>query len=96
MVDVVRIRELPEEAELVSSIKSFGIVGRVVDVHFSPGRQPPTPEQIQDVSDALEDWRANLPETMNRGVEDGTASVWVHLLHLAYKYAISASSRRSY
>ncbi|RSM12422.1 hypothetical protein CEP52_002476 [Fusarium oligoseptatum] len=62
------------------------ILGRVVDVHFSPGRQPSTPEQIQDVGDALEDWRANLPEAMNRGVEDGTASVWAHLLHLAYNH----------
>ncbi|KAJ4202221.1 hypothetical protein NW767_006183 [Fusarium falciforme] len=62
------------------------ILGRVVDVHFSPGRQPSTPEQIQDVGDALEDWRANLPEDMNRGVEDGTASVWAHLLHLAYNH----------
>ncbi|RSL86425.1 hypothetical protein CEP51_002805 [Fusarium floridanum] len=62
------------------------ILGRVVDVHFSPGRQPSTPEQIQDVGDALEDWRANLPEAMNRGVEDGTASVWAHLLYLAYNH----------
>ncbi|KAF5013617.1 hypothetical protein FDECE_378 [Fusarium decemcellulare] len=70
----------------IKMVEIARILGRVIDVHFAPGRQPSSPEQIQDVDEALEEWRASLPEEMNRGVEDGTASVWAHLLHLAYNH----------
>jgi hypothetical protein len=56
-----------------------------VDLHFAPGRQASTPEQLRAVDDALQAWKGNLPEEINRSVEDGTASVWGYMLHLGYK-----------
>lgn len=61
-------------------------VGRVVDVQFAPGRSPPTPEKVQALVESLEAWKKSLSDELRNGVEDGNASVWCHLLHLAYKY----------
>jgi hypothetical protein len=60
-------------------------VGQVIDVQFLPGRPPSTPEQVKKLDRSLEDWKQGLTDELGRGVEDGTASVWSHLLHLAYK-----------
>ncbi|KAF5581812.1 n-terminal binuclear Zn cluster-containing protein [Fusarium pseudocircinatum] len=70
----------------INMVNLAQILGRVVDLHFAPGRQASTPEQLRAVDDALQAWRQGLPEEMNRGVEDGTASVWGYLLHLAYNH----------
>ncbi|KAF9775129.1 hypothetical protein IL306_006792 [Fusarium sp. DS 682] len=69
----------------INMVNLAQILGRVVDLHFAPGQQASTPEQLRAVDDALQAWKEGLPEEMNRGVEDGTASVWGYLLHLAYK-----------
>ncbi|KAL2203574.1 hypothetical protein CC79DRAFT_1294587 [Sarocladium strictum] len=62
------------------------ILGKVVDLHFAPGRKASTPEQLWAVDKSLWEWKDALPEEINRSVEDGTASVWGHLLHLAYNH----------
>ncbi|KAJ4253785.1 hypothetical protein NW762_010179 [Fusarium torreyae] len=88
MVKLARIRKKPKVDmtkgnELPSDTPA---VGRVIDLHFAPGRKPSTPEQLREVDDALQNWKSSLPNEMNRGVEDGTASVWGYLLHLAYNH----------
>ncbi|KAF5230905.1 hypothetical protein FANTH_13636 [Fusarium anthophilum] len=70
----------------INMVNLAQILGRVVDLHFAPGQQASTPEQLRAVDDALQSWKEGLPEEMNRGVEDGTASVWGYLLHLAYNH----------
>ncbi|KAL6918453.1 hypothetical protein FSST1_009948 [Fusarium sambucinum] len=70
----------------VSMVNLARILGQVIDLHFAPGKQACTPEQLREVDDTLQKWKASLPKQMDRGVEDGTASVWGHLLHLAYNH----------
>ncbi|KAF5671386.1 cutinase transcription factor 1 [Fusarium denticulatum] len=72
----------------VNMAKLARILGQVIDLNFAPGRKPSTPEQLRDIDDALQQWKVRLPDEINQGVEDGTASVWGHLLHLAYKYVM--------
>lgn len=63
------------------------ILGRIIDIHFVPGRMPSTREDVQQLKDSLEQWRATLPEHMQTALEPEQSSVWTHLIHLAYKFA---------
>ncbi|KAH6871027.1 fungal-specific transcription factor domain-containing protein [Thelonectria olida] len=62
------------------------ILGRVVDIHFAPGRQPSSPIQVQDIDHALENWRVNLLKETKTYTKNGSLSVWEHLLLLAYHH----------
>ncbi|RGP68538.1 n-terminal binuclear zn cluster-containing dna binding domain-containing [Fusarium sporotrichioides] len=80
----------------INMVNLAQILGRIVDLHFAPGRQASTPEQLRAVDDALQAWKEGLPEEMNRGVEDGTASVWGYLLHLAYNHLRILTHRHNF
>ncbi|PTD02515.1 Cutinase transcription factor 1 alpha [Fusarium culmorum] len=80
----------------INMVKLAQILGRVVDLHFAPGRQVSTPEQLRAVDHALQAWKEGLPEEMNRGVEDGTASVWGYLLHQAYNHLRILTHRHNF
>ncbi|KAL2061083.1 hypothetical protein VTL71DRAFT_9135 [Oculimacula yallundae] len=87
----------PEHAKYaINMVNLAQILGRVVDLHFAPGRQASTPEQLRAVDDALQVWKDGLPEEINRSVEDGTASVWGYLLHLAYNHLRILTHRHNF
>lgn len=52
-------------------------------MQFLPGRPPSTPEQVKELDSSLEAWKDSLRGELGNVEED--ASVWSHLLHLAYK-----------
>lgn len=61
------------------------LLGRIIDTHFVPGRMPSTREDAQQLKDALEQWKASLPDGMRNVPDPEGSSVWVYLIHLAYK-----------
>ncbi|CVL13690.1 uncharacterized protein FPRN_12065 [Fusarium proliferatum] len=80
----------------INMVNLAQILGRVVDLHFAPGRQASTPEQLRAVDDTLQAWKEGLPEDLDRGVEDGTASVWGYLLHQAYNHLRILTHRHNF
>lgn len=66
-------------------------VGRIIDTHFVLGRSRPNVDDARDLDEALETWKNSLPEDARTGTEEGTASVWTCLLHLAYKHVLCRS-----
>ena len=59
-------------------------MGRVIDVQFVPGQRPITSDHIDILDMSLEEWKSGIPSDMQY-CEEGTASIWTCLLHLAYK-----------
>ncbi|CAM1508936.1 Fc.00g026750.m01.CDS01 [Cosmosporella sp. VM-42] len=70
----------------IKMVEIARILGRVIDVHFAPGRPQSTPEQVRNLDNALDAWKKSLPDEVSDGVDDGNVSVWSHLLHLAYNH----------
>ncbi|KAH6896678.1 N-terminal binuclear Zn cluster-containing/DNA binding domain-containing protein [Thelonectria olida] len=75
----------------IKMVEIARILGRVIDVQFLPGRPPSTAEQVKELDRLLEAWKQGLPD-----VEDGNASVWSHLLHLAYNHVRILIHRHSF
>lgn len=69
------------------------VVGRVVDIHFVPGRTPASIQDVQQLLDSLEHWKVSLPDHMRNGPEVEQSSIWTYLLHLAYKSVTSLSQQ---
>ncbi|KHO01633.1 uncharacterized protein MAM_00634 [Metarhizium album ARSEF 1941] len=62
------------------------LLGRVIDLHFAPGRRASTAGDVSDLDNALEAWKDSLPETMKYAADGARESVWTCLLHLAYNH----------
>lgn len=60
-------------------------VGRIIDLHFSPGQPESTAADVAGLDEALEAWRSSLPDDMKNATDEGSESVWTCLVHLAYK-----------
>ncbi|KAH6984549.1 fungal-specific transcription factor domain-containing protein [Ilyonectria sp. MPI-CAGE-AT-0026] len=87
----------PEHIQyVIKMVEIARILGQVIDVHFSPGRPPSTLEQVRNLDQTLETWKQSLPDELGRGVDDGNASVWSHLLHLAYNHIRILIHRHSF
>ena len=84
MVEIARLRELPAD-EFAHMVTDSSSVGRIIDLHFVPGRRHATDENVQKLDASLEAWKNNLPNDMAYSSDDGTDCVWTALLHLAYK-----------
>ncbi|KAK7422783.1 hypothetical protein QQX98_001343 [Neonectria punicea] len=80
----------------IKMVEIARILGQVIDVHFSPGRPSSTPEQVRELDHILEAWKQSLPDELGRSVEDGNASVWSQLLHLAYNHVRILIHRHSF
>ncbi|KPM42929.1 hypothetical protein AK830_g3594 [Neonectria ditissima] len=80
----------------IKMVEIARILGQVIDVHFSPGRPSSTPAQVRELDHVLESWKQSLPDELGRGAEDGNASVWSHLLQLAYNHVRILIHRHSF
>lgn len=60
-------------------------VGRIIDLHFSPGQPASTAVDVEGLDQSLEAWKNSLPDSMKYAADEGSESVWTCLLHLAYK-----------
>ncbi|KAI5458625.1 fungal-specific transcription factor domain-containing protein [Mariannaea sp. PMI_226] len=80
----------------IKMVEIAKILGRVIDAHFLPGRPASTPEQVDELDQILDTWKKSLPDELERGIEDGNATVWTHLLHLAYNHVRILIHRHSF
>ncbi|RYC58376.1 hypothetical protein CHU98_g7826 [Xylaria longipes] len=72
------------------------LLGKIIDLHFTPGRTTGFTEEVENLSFALNNWRQSLPSNMRWDDDENAPSVWKYLLHLAYKdIVIRAASRIS-
>ncbi|KAI0470308.1 N-terminal binuclear Zn cluster-containing/DNA binding domain-containing protein [Xylaria cf. heliscus] len=60
------------------------LLGKIIDLHFTPGRTTGFNEEVENLSLALNNWKESLPTNMRW--EDDAPSVWKYLLHLAYNH----------
>ncbi|KAF7562535.1 hypothetical protein G7046_g1588 [Stylonectria norvegica] len=81
---------------VLKMVEILKILGRVIDVHFAPGRPPSTREQVQRLDRSLEIWKRSIPDQLADEVDHGGASVWSHLLHLAYNHLRILIHRHSF
>lgn len=76
----------PEQVVYIMKMVEIArLLGKIIDIHFVPGRVPSPQESVDSLKLALEKWRDDLPVEMRNAPEPEQTSVWVHLLHLAYK-----------
>ncbi|KAG6069664.1 hypothetical protein E4U33_004689 [Claviceps sp. LM78 group G4] len=69
----------------IKMVEVARLLGRVIDLHFAPGKNKASANDVRDLDCALEAWKESLPESMKYAIEEGSESVWTCLLHLAYK-----------
>ncbi|KAJ4412903.1 hypothetical protein N0V82_008663 [Gnomoniopsis sp. IMI 355080] len=70
----------------VKMIELSRLLGKIIDVHFIPGRTPTAQKSIINLQDSLEEWKESLPAELRRFPDEGDPSVWTCLLHLAYNH----------
>lgn len=70
----------------VKMIELCRLLGKIIDIHFIPGRTPTAQEEIIHLQVALEEWKDSLPVELRRISDEGNPSVWTCLLHLAYNH----------
>ncbi|KAL0265072.1 hypothetical protein SLS55_001030 [Diplodia seriata] len=70
---------------VIKMVEIARLLGRIIDIHFVPGRAPSPQDSVHNLKGALEQWRHDLPADMKFIPEPDQTSVWGHLLHLAYK-----------
>ncbi|KAF4545053.1 hypothetical protein BFW01_g2570 [Lasiodiplodia theobromae] len=77
----------PEQVVYITKMVEIArLLGKIIDIHFVPGRIPSPQESVDSLKSALERWRDGLPVDMRNAPEPEQTSVWVHLLHLAYNH----------
>lgn len=62
------------------------LLGKIIDVHFIPGRTPTAQQEITHLQTSLEEWKESLPEELRRISAEDDPSVLSCLLHLAYNH----------
>lgn len=60
-------------------------VGRIIDLHFVPGRTGSKAKDVESLDNALEEWKDSLPDSMRFLSDETNTSVFACLIHLAYK-----------
>lgn len=84
MVEIARLCQFSRASQFLHERLTFFTVGRVIDVHFVPGQHPATSDHILILDISLKEWKNSLPSDMQYS-EEGSATIWTCLLHLAYK-----------
>ncbi|RMZ88445.1 hypothetical protein DV736_g4322, partial [Chaetothyriales sp. CBS 134916] len=62
------------------------LLGKIIDLHFVPGRPPSTSEEVQNLDKSLLAWRRSLPEDMRGHSDNGPNSVLAYLMQLAFNH----------
>ncbi|TWU76018.1 hypothetical protein ED733_007175 [Metarhizium rileyi] len=70
----------------IKMVEMARLLGRVIDLHFAPGKRASTAGDVKDLDGALEAWKESLPRSMKCATDEGSESVWTCLLHLAYNF----------
>lgn len=79
----------PTDEHFIYPIKMVDLarlLGRIIDIHFIPGRIPTAQAEIMHLQTSLEEWKESLPFGSRRLSDEDTPSVWTCLLHLAYNH----------
>ncbi|KAG6072411.1 hypothetical protein E4U16_005354 [Claviceps sp. LM84 group G4] len=80
----------------IKMVEVARLLGRVIDLHFAPGKNKASANDVRDLDCALEAWKESLPESMKYAIEEGSESVWTCLLHLAYNHLRILIHRNSF
>ncbi|OWT43551.1 acyl-CoA dehydrogenase [Pochonia chlamydosporia 170] len=80
----------------IKMVEIARLLGRVIDLHFAPGKRASTAGDVQDLDNALEAWKDSLPDSMKYATDEGSESVWTCLLHLAYNHLRILIHRNSF
>ncbi|KAI1740067.1 hypothetical protein F4680DRAFT_448262 [Xylaria scruposa] len=62
------------------------LLGKIIDLHFTPGRTTGFTEEVENLSFALNNWKQSLPNNIRWEDDENAPSVWKYLLHLAYNH----------
>lgn len=68
----------------VKMVELARLLGKIIDLHFVPGRTPTAHEEVVHLRETLEEWKDSLPIGSRRITEEDNPSIWSCLLHLAY------------
>ncbi|GJN71818.1 cutinase transcription factor 1 alpha [Purpureocillium lilacinum] len=80
----------------IKMVELAKLLGRIIDLQFSPGQPASTAADVEGLDTALEAWRNSLPESMRCATDEGSESVWTCLLHLAYNHLRILIHRNSF
>ncbi|KAG5941418.1 hypothetical protein E4U53_007410 [Claviceps sorghi] len=80
----------------IKMVEVARFLGRVMDLHFAPGKNKASAEDVRALDCALEAWKDSLPENMKYATDEGSVSVWTCLLHLAYNHLRILIHRNSF
>lgn len=70
----------------VKMVELARLLGKIIDIHFIPGRTPTAQDERMHLQTSLEDWKDSLPVELRRISDEDNPSVWTCLLHLAYNH----------
>ncbi|KAF3769277.1 hypothetical protein M406DRAFT_287398 [Cryphonectria parasitica EP155] len=70
----------------VKMVELARLLGRVIDIHFIPGRIPTAQEEVAHLQVSLGEWKDSLPIEVTKISGEDTPSVWTCLIHLAYNH----------
>lgn len=79
----------PTMEQLIYPIKMIELsrlLGKIIDIHFIPGRTPTAQDETLNLQTSLEEWKDHLPTELRRISDEDQPSVWTCLLHLAYNH----------
>lgn len=70
----------------VKMVELARLLGKIIDLHFIPGRTSTAQQDIVNLQVSLEEWKDSLPAELRRIADEANPSVWTCLLHLAYNH----------
>lgn len=68
----------------VKMVELARLLGKIIDLHFAPGRGSTASEEVVHLQESLEEWKDSLPVGSRSIIEEDNPSIWSCLLHLAY------------
>lgn len=80
----------------IKMVEVSRLIGRIIDLHFVPGRTGSKAKDVESLDNALEAWKDSLPQSMRFLSDETNTSVWACLLHLAYNHLRILIHRNSY
>ncbi|KAG5920957.1 hypothetical protein E4U42_006021 [Claviceps africana] len=80
----------------IKMVEVARFLGRVMDLHFAPGKNKASADDVRALDCALEAWKDSLPDSMKYAADEGSESVWTCLLHLAYNHLRILIHRNSF
>lgn len=80
----------------IKMVEIARLLGRVIDLHFAPGKGKSSADNVRNLDGALEAWKDSLPGSMKYATDEGSESVWTCLLHLAYNHVRILVHRNSF